>query len=146
MEEDLQDPHRRDRENCSSLLTNSLADIEGSLQRDAEAAYMHAEVGLPRRVARLEIAAAARASPEGVSGCGPWPRVIFSLAQPTPLPCLRLQPAPRGCRRDVGGSRSGPPSRPPSPGAAGVRDQRRCCLESMMSLRAAEKRWETQSL
>ncbi|XP_033919754.1 olfactomedin-like protein 2B isoform X2 [Melopsittacus undulatus] len=43
VEEGLQDPHRRDRENCSSLLTNSLADIEGSLQRDAEAAYMHAE-------------------------------------------------------------------------------------------------------
>ncbi|NXP09295.1 OLM2B protein, partial [Thinocorus orbignyianus] len=43
MEEDLQDPHRRERENCSSLITNSLADIEGSLQRDAEAAYTHAE-------------------------------------------------------------------------------------------------------
>ncbi|XP_049664075.1 olfactomedin-like protein 2B isoform X1 [Accipiter gentilis] len=35
--------HRRDRENCSSLITNSLADIESSLQRDAEAAYTHAE-------------------------------------------------------------------------------------------------------
>ncbi|XP_030352421.1 olfactomedin-like protein 2B [Strigops habroptila] len=43
VEDGLQDPHRRDRENCSSLLTNSLADIESSLQRDAEAAYMHAE-------------------------------------------------------------------------------------------------------
>uniref|UniRef100_A0A8C3JER8 Olfactomedin like 2B n=1 Tax=Calidris pygmaea TaxID=425635 RepID=A0A8C3JER8_9CHAR len=43
VEEGLQDPHRRDRENCSSLITNSLADIEGSLQRDAEAAYTHAE-------------------------------------------------------------------------------------------------------
>ncbi|NXV77285.1 OLM2B protein, partial [Atlantisia rogersi] len=42
-EEGLQDPHRRDRENCSSLITNSLADIESSLQRDAEAAYMHTE-------------------------------------------------------------------------------------------------------
>ncbi|XP_042660692.1 olfactomedin-like protein 2B isoform X2 [Tyto alba] len=38
-----QDAHRRDRENCSSLITNSLADIESSLQRDAEAAYTHAE-------------------------------------------------------------------------------------------------------
>ncbi|NWH64083.1 OLM2B protein, partial [Geococcyx californianus] len=38
-EEALQEPHLRDRENCSSLLSNSLADIEGSLQRDAEAAY-----------------------------------------------------------------------------------------------------------
>ncbi|KAF1532290.1 Olfactomedin-like protein 2B, partial [Eudyptes sclateri] len=43
MKEGLQDPHRRDRENCSSLITNSLADIESSLQRDAEAAYTHAE-------------------------------------------------------------------------------------------------------
>ncbi|XP_050757294.1 olfactomedin-like protein 2B [Gymnogyps californianus] len=42
-EKGLQDPHRRDRENCSSLITNSLADIESSLQRDAEAAYTHAE-------------------------------------------------------------------------------------------------------
>ncbi|NXA34036.1 OLM2B protein, partial [Eudromia elegans] len=41
-EEDARAPHRRD-ENCSSLLTNSLADIEGSLQRDAEAAYVHTE-------------------------------------------------------------------------------------------------------
>ncbi|NWV84380.1 OLM2B protein, partial [Dasyornis broadbenti] len=40
-EESLQDPP--DRENCSRLLTNSLADIESSLQRDAEAAYTHSE-------------------------------------------------------------------------------------------------------
>ncbi|NWZ40741.1 OLM2B protein, partial [Brachypodius atriceps] len=40
-EEGLQDPPGR--ENCSRLLTNSLADIEGSLQRDAEAAYTHSE-------------------------------------------------------------------------------------------------------
>ncbi|NWS25004.1 OLM2B protein, partial [Polioptila caerulea] len=31
------------RENCSRLLSSSLADIEGSLQRDAEAAYTHSE-------------------------------------------------------------------------------------------------------
>ncbi|XP_054240354.1 olfactomedin-like protein 2B [Indicator indicator] len=43
MEEGLQDSHHRGRENCSSLISNSLADIEGSLQRDAEAAYMHSE-------------------------------------------------------------------------------------------------------
>ncbi|NXV13600.1 OLM2B protein, partial [Cepphus grylle] len=43
VEEGLQDPHHRGGENCSSLLTNSLADIESSLQRDAEAAYTHAE-------------------------------------------------------------------------------------------------------
>ncbi|XP_064003250.1 olfactomedin-like protein 2B isoform X2 [Pogoniulus pusillus] len=43
VEESLQDPHRRSRENCSSLISNSLADIEGSLQRDAEAAYVHTE-------------------------------------------------------------------------------------------------------
>ncbi|XP_009891184.1 PREDICTED: olfactomedin-like protein 2B [Charadrius vociferus] len=43
VEEGPQDPHRRDRENCSSLITNNLADIESSLQRDAEAAYTHAE-------------------------------------------------------------------------------------------------------
>ncbi|KFP33192.1 Olfactomedin-like 2B, partial [Colius striatus] len=43
VEEDVQDPHGRDRENCSRLLTNSLPDIESSLQRDAEAAYMHTE-------------------------------------------------------------------------------------------------------
>ncbi|XP_055580445.1 olfactomedin-like protein 2B isoform X1 [Falco cherrug] len=43
VDEHLQDPHRRDRENCSSLITNSLADIESSLQRDAEAAYTHTE-------------------------------------------------------------------------------------------------------
>ncbi|NXD81972.1 OLM2B protein, partial [Halcyon senegalensis] len=43
VEEGLQDPHHRGRENCSSLITNSLADIESSLQRDAEAAYTHAE-------------------------------------------------------------------------------------------------------
>ncbi|NXF85002.1 OLM2B protein, partial [Eubucco bourcierii] len=43
MEEGLQDLHRRGRENCSNLISNSLADIEGSLQRDAEAAYVHTE-------------------------------------------------------------------------------------------------------
>ncbi|NWQ64342.1 OLM2B protein, partial [Neopipo cinnamomea] len=42
-EEGLQDPSVRDRGNCSRLLTNSLPDIESSLQRDAEAAYTHAE-------------------------------------------------------------------------------------------------------
>lgn len=42
MEEPLQEPQGR--ENCSSLISNSLADIEGSLQRDAEAAYVHTEV------------------------------------------------------------------------------------------------------
>ncbi|XP_035188964.1 olfactomedin-like protein 2B isoform X2 [Oxyura jamaicensis] len=41
VEEPLQEPQRR--ENCSSLISNSLADIEGSLQRDAEAAYVHTE-------------------------------------------------------------------------------------------------------
>ncbi|XP_053928957.1 olfactomedin-like protein 2B isoform X4 [Cuculus canorus] len=41
MEEGLQD--HRARENCSSLLSNSLADIEGSLQRDAEAVYTPTE-------------------------------------------------------------------------------------------------------
>ncbi|NXF22165.1 OLM2B protein, partial [Rhodinocichla rosea] len=40
-EEGLQDPPGR--ENCSRLLTNSLADMESSLQRDAEAAYAHSE-------------------------------------------------------------------------------------------------------
>ncbi|NXE64579.1 OLM2B protein, partial [Calcarius ornatus] len=40
-EEGLQDPPGR--ENCSRLFTNSLADIESSLQRDAEAAYAHSE-------------------------------------------------------------------------------------------------------
>ncbi|KAM6128743.1 LOW QUALITY PROTEIN: olfactomedin-like protein 2B [Phoenicopterus ruber ruber] len=43
VEEHLQDPHRGERANCSSLITNSLADIGSSLQRDAEAAYTHAE-------------------------------------------------------------------------------------------------------
>ncbi|KAM6065686.1 olfactomedin-like protein 2B isoform 2-T2 [Chlamydotis macqueenii] len=42
-EEHPQDLHRGDRRNCSSLLTNSLTDLESSLQRDAEAAYMHVE-------------------------------------------------------------------------------------------------------
>ncbi|XP_066048079.1 olfactomedin-like protein 2B isoform X1 [Chamaea fasciata] len=40
-EEGLQDPPGR--ENCSRFLTNTLADIESSLQRDAEAAYTHSE-------------------------------------------------------------------------------------------------------
>ncbi|XP_050833191.1 olfactomedin-like protein 2B isoform X1 [Serinus canaria] len=40
-EEGLPDPPGR--ENCSRLLTNSLADIESSLQRDAEAAFAHSE-------------------------------------------------------------------------------------------------------
>ncbi|NXI49276.1 OLM2B protein, partial [Chloroceryle aenea] len=43
VEEGLENPYHRGRKNCSSLITNSLADIESSLQRDAEAAYMHAE-------------------------------------------------------------------------------------------------------
>ncbi|XP_062437854.1 olfactomedin-like protein 2B [Rhea pennata] len=43
VEEHLQQPHHRDKKNCSSLITNSLADIESSLQRDAEAAYVHME-------------------------------------------------------------------------------------------------------
>lgn len=52
-EEALQDPPGR--ENCSRLLTNSLADIESSLQRDAEAAYTHSEV-------QLSVTAAAQAA------------------------------------------------------------------------------------
>lgn len=52
-EEGLQDPPGR--ENCSRLLTNHLADIEGSLQRDAEAAYTHLEV-------QLSVTAAAQAA------------------------------------------------------------------------------------
>ncbi|NWH98882.1 OLM2B protein, partial [Tichodroma muraria] len=41
VEEGLQDPPGR--ENCSRLLSSSLADLESSLQRDAEAAYIHSE-------------------------------------------------------------------------------------------------------
>lgn len=52
-EEGLQDPPGR--ENCSRLLTDSLADIESSLQRDAEAAYAHSEV-------QLSVTAAAHAA------------------------------------------------------------------------------------
>ncbi|OXB57816.1 hypothetical protein ASZ78_000174 [Callipepla squamata] len=43
VEEPLSEPQRRGGENCSSLISNSLADIESSLQRDAEAAYVHPE-------------------------------------------------------------------------------------------------------
>lgn len=46
VEEPLSEPQRRGGENCSGLISNSLADIESSLQRDAEAAYVHPEVGL----------------------------------------------------------------------------------------------------
>lgn len=145
MEEGL---HRRDRENCSSLITNSLADIESSLQRDAEAAYTHAEVRPPKRVARLELAAAVQTSPEGVSWMWPpaghRPGVIFFSAWPTPFPCLQLQPAslgtdqlPPGCRREqeqAAAPWASPP--PPSRGVVGFRGQRRpCCSERVMSLR-----------
>lgn len=43
VEEPLSEPQRRGGENCSGLISNSLADIESSLQRDAEAAYVHPE-------------------------------------------------------------------------------------------------------
>ncbi|XP_072199233.1 olfactomedin-like protein 2B isoform X2 [Excalfactoria chinensis] len=43
VEEPPSAPHNRVGENCSSLISNSLADIESSLQRDAEAAYVHPE-------------------------------------------------------------------------------------------------------
>ncbi|XP_021260677.1 olfactomedin-like protein 2B [Numida meleagris] len=43
VEEPLSEPQRHGGENCSSLISNSLADIESSLQRDAEAAYVHPE-------------------------------------------------------------------------------------------------------
>ncbi|XP_065599302.1 olfactomedin-like protein 2B isoform X2 [Cyrtonyx montezumae] len=43
VEEPPSEPQRRGGENCSSLISNSLADIESSLQRDAEAAYVHPE-------------------------------------------------------------------------------------------------------
>uniref|UniRef100_A0A803XUN5 Olfactomedin like 2B n=1 Tax=Meleagris gallopavo TaxID=9103 RepID=A0A803XUN5_MELGA len=43
VEEPLSEPQHRVGENCSSLISNSLADIESSLQRDAEAAYVHPE-------------------------------------------------------------------------------------------------------
>lgn len=46
VEEPLSEPQHRVGENCSGLISNSLADIESSLQRDAEAAYVHPEVGL----------------------------------------------------------------------------------------------------
>ncbi|XP_039411638.1 olfactomedin-like protein 2B isoform X3 [Corvus cornix cornix] len=52
-EEDLQDPPGR--ENCSSLLTNSLADIESSLQRDAEAAYTHSEINSVESLPELHL-------------------------------------------------------------------------------------------
>lgn len=96
VEEPLQEPQGR--ENCSSLISNSLADIEGSLQRDAEAAYVHTEVRPPgtspalpspcpqRHAVRLGIEAARH-------------RVIFSLpAQQSPAPacCSRHGPAAAG--------------------------------------------------
>ncbi|KAM9379040.1 olfactomedin-like protein 2B [Phaethornis superciliosus] len=43
VEEGPEDAQKRLRKNCSNLITNSLADIESSLQRDAEAAYTHPE-------------------------------------------------------------------------------------------------------
>ncbi|XP_031451638.1 olfactomedin-like protein 2B [Phasianus colchicus] len=43
VEEPLSEPQHRVGENCSGLISNSLADIESSLQRDAEAAYVHPE-------------------------------------------------------------------------------------------------------
>ncbi|NXL86507.1 OLM2B protein, partial [Alectura lathami] len=43
VEKPLPKPQPRAGENCSSLISNSLADIESSLQRDAEAAYVHPE-------------------------------------------------------------------------------------------------------
>ncbi|XP_030311533.1 olfactomedin-like protein 2B isoform X2 [Calypte anna] len=43
VEESPEDAQNKLRKNCSNLITNSLADIESSLQRDAEAAYTHTE-------------------------------------------------------------------------------------------------------
>lgn len=88
MEEGPQVPHHRDRENCSSLITNSLADIESSLQRDAEAAYTHPEVSPPQRVARLKVAAAAQIRPGGLFWMWPlaWGYFLLGLADPVFVP------------------------------------------------------------
>lgn len=157
MEEGL---HRRDRENCSSLITNSLADIESSLQRDAEAAYTHAEVRPPKRVARLELAAAVQTSPEGVSWmwtpAGHRPGVIFFSAWPTPFPCLQLQPAslgtdqlPPGCRREQEQA-AAPWASPPPPFPWGCWFSRSAAAvllgKSDVIAGPAGKRWETRSL
>lgn len=111
MEESLQDPHRRSRENCSSLISNSLADIEGSLQRDAEAAYVHTEVQAAGCMAQGRCCTS---QPRGglldVAPGRPPAQGYSFPARLTPFPCLHpslLLSAQRSCRRDVGGTGAG---------------------------------------
>lgn len=115
VEEPLQEPQRR--ENCSSLISNSLPDIEGSLQRDAEAAYVHTEVRPPGT------------SPALPSPCpqhhtvtlgtrGSLAPGYFPPRSAKPGPSLLL-PARPSCGRDVGGSGTGLLPAPPPPAFPG---------------------------
>lgn len=125
------------RENCSRLLSTSLADIESSLQRDAEAAYIHSEVQL-----RVTAAARGHSQPWGVSWMWPLAWADFLLAGVTLLMCLPLQPVclaqPSCCWEgmEVGAGGGCCLGLPPSHGAVGFRGQRWLSrLESVMSLR-----------
>ncbi|NXS30540.1 OLM2B protein, partial [Pomatostomus ruficeps] len=93
-EEGLQDPPAR--ENCSRLLTNSLADIESSLQRDAEAAYTHSEGKYEERFLKDETIS------QQINSVESLPELHLSLEDKKPEQLLQRKL----------GVRSRPPSKP----------------------------------
>ncbi|NXS77262.1 OLM2B protein, partial [Erpornis zantholeuca] len=93
-EEGLQDPPGR--ENCSRLLTNSLADIESSLQRDAEAAYTHSEGKYEERFLKDETIS------QQINSVESLPELHLSLEDKKPEQLLQRKL----------GVRSRPPSKP----------------------------------
>ncbi|XP_053806751.1 olfactomedin-like protein 2B isoform X1 [Vidua chalybeata] len=93
-EEGLQDPPAR--ENCSRLLTNSLADIESSLQRDAEAAYAHSEGKYEERFLKDETIS------QQINSVESLPELHLSLAEKKPEQLLQRKMRVR----------SRPPSKP----------------------------------
>ncbi|NXC32684.1 OLM2B protein, partial [Campylorhamphus procurvoides] len=95
-EEGLQDGPGRDRENCSRLLTNSLTDIESSLQRDAEAAYTHTEGKYEERFLKDETIS------QQINSVESLPELHLSLEDKKPEQLLQRKL----------GVRSRPPSKP----------------------------------
>ncbi|KAH1166302.1 hypothetical protein KIL84_015474, partial [Mauremys mutica] len=70
------EPKTRDKENCSSSISNSLPDIRSSLQRDAAAAYTHTEEKYKERFLQDEMASQQINSVESLQQLLPAPETM----------------------------------------------------------------------
>ncbi|EMP39067.1 Olfactomedin-like protein 2B [Chelonia mydas] len=70
------EPNTRDKENCSSSISNSLPDIQSSLQRDAAAAYTHTEEKYEERFLQDEMVSQQINSVESLQQLLPAPEAM----------------------------------------------------------------------